>query len=213
MINYCNKFQQLHIIILSYFLGINLRELVYELSQGIRLQISNDFPLPISNLLELCFLEDARSRPTFLDIKEAIRDTFHEFIEKKFQNVQLPVSQSPCSYITGQNYINLSAHINELNDDSMKKNYMFLKEGNIKTKMEEKLDDVEKRESDLRYASLEFPTKCGPASDDIYSNTDNLKDQASKYSTPKENISKKRGSSFPNATKKCNSRYKRQQSK
>ena len=189
------------IILLYIFSGINLRELVYELSQGIRLQISNDFPYPISNLLDLCFLEDAGSRPTFLDIKETIDDTFHEFVEKKFQNSRLPASQGDCKYITGQNYINVPAYINELNDDSMKKTYMFLKEGNIKTKMEEKLDVVEKRESSLRYASLDFPTKSGSTTGDFYSNTDNPQDKVSKYLKP-PHISEARIKSFPKATQK-----------
>ena len=60
---------------------------------------------------------------------------------------------------------------------------------------------MEKRESSLRYASLDFPTKSGSTTEDFCSNRDNLQNKGSKYLKP-THISETRINSFPKATQK-----------
>ena len=93
------------LLLLFIIVGISLRDLVYELSNGMRLSTPNDLPSPISTLLDRCFLENAECRPTFMEIKETITNVFRRFIWNKIQSGSQPLPEGHCSYITEQNYV------------------------------------------------------------------------------------------------------------
>ena len=69
------------------FSGIDINELIYDLSYGIRLPNPISCPICIKKLLERCFYEAPDDRPDFKEIKLYIRTSFNTiYVEYQSQN-------------------------------------------------------------------------------------------------------------------------------
>lgn len=68
----------LRISFLSYsnILGITLHQLIYELSNGIRLPEPESCPTSMADLIQQCFKQEPTERPSFSDVKEVISEEY-----------------------------------------------------------------------------------------------------------------------------------------
>ena len=159
---------------------MSIHELIYELCQGFRLPTPPDCPRHISKLLSQCFHEEPNTRPNFTEIKEDLQSAYDVLMEHELPNLNLSGNQDHPGYATVHGYasvspsnkmndglMNTAVHgyasmspINKLNDGSMKRKYMSMKRGNNKRQLErsitqydEKIGEVEKRKSIVKYAS------------------------------------------------------------
>ena len=77
------KCQNIHYLLV---VGINVNELIYELSQGIRLSDHPSCPERICHLIHSCFLVNPSHRPDFRQIKEAIQCACDYLVENVKSN-------------------------------------------------------------------------------------------------------------------------------
>lgn len=168
--------------------GICLQLLVYDLSQGVRLQCSKDYPSSIANLLQKCFEENPEKRPDFGDIKKHIEAAFLSLRKTKLRYPSINTNEAGSDLVSDvQNYVSM-LNLNEFEEESMKKNYQLIQEENWHNRREK--NDIEKSQSHLKYASLDLDTEMRPKT------VNTKKNSLQKQSLPLSNMSK-RFYSFP----------------
>ena len=141
-------------------IGICLQLLVYDLSQGVRLQCSKEYPASIANLLRKCFEENPKLRPDFCEIKKYIEAGFQSLRKTKPREPSIDSTKTGSEFVSDcQNYVSMLS-LNDFDEDSMKKNYKLIQEENMHKRREK--NNIEKTQSVLKYASLDFETEMRP---------------------------------------------------
>ena len=105
---------------------MDVSQLIYDLSFGIRLPKPIFCPSPIGNLMNQCFYENPSKRPNFKTIKVFLKDAFNQMMNDANTNSK-----------TCQNGIEQEVQyieINKLMDDKMKSRYKAIKETNQQEK-------------------------------------------------------------------------------
>ena len=127
---------------------------MYDLSHGVRLHCSQEYPPSIENILQRCFEEEPEKRPDFVDIKNDIEVTFCSLKKTRMREPSIDVNE----IVDNQNYLSVF-NKNEF-DDPMKKKYQLIQKENSNNKNYK--SSMEKSQSSLKYANLDFDIEMRP---------------------------------------------------
>jgi hypothetical protein len=137
-----------------YLSGMNVDDLIYDLSFGIRLPNPIFCPSPIAHLISKCFYDEPSKRPNFEQIKVTLKESFNKMMNESNRNAEMCTNKiEPDIHYT---------EINKLKDDKMKSRYKIIKRENRQEKMKHlctKVHVVIEKEADvslLNYACVEI---------------------------------------------------------
>ena len=106
-------------------LGISIRELIYELCEGIRLPDPPDCPAGICRLIQTCFFESPSQRPYFVDIKQNIKSTCDALLKGIQLNKAIYENVAESSYAS-------MMPLEKAKSNNMKEKYMQLQKATNK---------------------------------------------------------------------------------
>ena len=132
---------------------------MYDLSQGVRLHCSKEYPPSIENILQRCFEEDPEKRPDFIDVKTEIEVAFCSLKKTRMREPSIGNNEIGNAFgVDEQNY--LSVFNKKEFDDPMKKKYQLIQKENSNNKNFK--DSMAKSQSSLKYANLDFDIEMRP---------------------------------------------------
>ena len=132
---------------------MNVDDLIYDLSFGVRLPEPTFCPPPIAHLIAKCFYDKPCKRPNFDEIKDDLKAAFNKLMNARNKNAEMYQNRTEI----GTCYTELS----QLSDDKMKSRYKTIERENqqeIKKYLYTKVQVVIEKEvhvSPLNYASVE----------------------------------------------------------
>ena len=141
-------------------LGMCLQLLMYDLSHGVRLHCSKEYPPSIENILQRCFEENTEKRPDFSDIKNDIELAFCSLKKTRMREPSISSNKIGKTFFADdENYLSVFK-TNEF-DDPMKKKYQLIQKQNANNIGDKSV--MAKSQSSLKYANLDFDIEMRPS--------------------------------------------------
>ena len=135
--------QNIHYLLV---VGINVNELIYELSQGIRLSDHPSCPERICHLIHTCFLANPSHRPDFRLLKEALQSACDDLVGNVNSNKVQHKTAVVDPYTT-------TMSLKDMKNNDMKEKYMQIQMAN---EIHPRILDEERTKSSVTYANTEF---------------------------------------------------------
>ena len=130
---------------------MDLQQLLHMLRQGIRLPNPDFCPLQLSTLIQKCFLENPKDRPSFEDIKTAIGYAYNALITAVDPD---DITKSEDSV----RYFNVGS-IDKTKDDEMKQRYLNMIRENQNRQHQKRLSPINEQPGDQSQTFSSVPRR------------------------------------------------------